>query len=217
MRPYTIINCAMSADGKIALPDKKPLRISGDKDIERMYNLRNKSDGILVGINTIINDNPKLTVKEKYVKKVSNPTRIVLDTKGRIPENSLVLNKTAKTFIITSKKCRDRTFGENIEIIKCSTDAYGKINLEELTQLLYKKDIKKLMVEGGGTVIWNFLKQKLVDEIYTYIAPFVIGGKSSPTMSEDEGANNINDLINLKLKSVKKVDQGILVHYVPQK
>ena len=71
-KPYVIINCAMSADGKIALPTRKQLRISSEEDIKRMYNLRNKCDGVLVGVGTILSDDPKLTVKEKYVK---NPNK----------------------------------------------------------------------------------------------------------------------------------------------
>ncbi len=79
-RPYVVINCAMSADGKIASPSGKQMRISCDEDIKRMYELRNGCDAVLVGINTVLSDDPKLTVKEKYVKNPKQPIRIVLDT-----------------------------------------------------------------------------------------------------------------------------------------
>ena len=102
-RPNVIINCAMSADGKIALPNRRQLRISCDEDIKRMYNLRNNADAVLVGIGTILSDDPKLTVKEKYVNNPKQPLRIILDNKCRTPKDALVLNDSAKTLIITAK------------------------------------------------------------------------------------------------------------------
>src|SRR4030042_1544544 len=98
-RPYVIINCAMSVDGKIASPSGKQMKISCEEDIKRMYKLRSKSDAVLVGINTVISDNPKLTVKEKYIKNPKNPIRIVLDTNCKTPVDSLVVNDVAKTII----------------------------------------------------------------------------------------------------------------------
>jgi len=94
----------MSADGKTALPNRKQLRLSCDKDIERMYKLRNEFDAVLVGIGSILSDNPKLTVKEKYVKNPCQPIRIVIDSKCKTPTDSLVVNQITKTFIITNKR-----------------------------------------------------------------------------------------------------------------
>ena len=94
-RPHVTINCAMSADGKIALPNRKQLRISCDEDIKRMYNLRNEVDAVLVGIETILSDDPKLTVKEKYVKNLKQPLRVVLDSTCKTPKDALVLNDSA--------------------------------------------------------------------------------------------------------------------------
>ena len=185
-RPYIVINCAMSIDGKIASPSGKQVRISCDEDIKRMYELRNKSDAVLVGINTVISDDPKLTVKEKYVKNPKQPIRIVLDTNCRTPVNSLVVNSMAKTFIITAISC-DKKFKNNVEIIKCDTDENGLLDLEKLLDILFKKGIKKLMVEGGGTVIWNFLKRGFVDDFYVYVGPMKIGGKNTPTIADEKG------------------------------
>src|SRR4030043_1894485 len=110
-RPYVLINCAMSIDGKIASPTGKQMKISSDEDIKRMYNLRNKSDAVLVGIGTVLSDDPKLTVKEKYVKNPKQPIRIVLDTYCKTPFDSLVVNDAATTYIVTEKKC-DKKFGD---------------------------------------------------------------------------------------------------------
>ncbi len=211
-RPYVIINCSMSADGKIALPSRKQLRISCEEDIKRMYKLRNKCDAVLVGIGTILSDDPKLTVKEKYVKNPHQPIRIILDTHCKTPENALVVNQNAKTMIITSGNC-NKKYRSNIEIIKCRTDKNGLIDLSYMLEFLLKRGIKKLLVEGGGTVIWNFIKQKLVDDIYVYIGPIIIGGKVTPTLADGEGIKKDNDKIHLKLINIKRLGSGILIHY----
>ena len=211
-RPYVIINCAMSADGKIALPNRKQLRISSKEDILRMYNLRNECDAVLVGVETILSDNPKLTVKEKYIKNPNQPIRIILDTNCKTPENALAVNEKAKTFIFTKNECNKR-YGANIEIIKCKTEKNGLIELPSMLATLYKKGIKKLMVEGGGTVIWSFLEQGLVDDMYIFIGPIIIGGKGTPTLADGLGINNEDNVINLKVVNIDRLGSGILIHY----
>lgn len=211
-RPYVTVNCAMSADGKIALPTRKQLKISSDEDIERMYNLRNEHDAVLVGIGTVLSDDPKLTVKEKYAKNSHQPIRIILDTCCKTPENALVVNHIAKTFIVTGKKC-NKKFGSNVEIIQCETNENGFIDLKKLLKLLYKRRIETLMIEGGSTIIWNFLKQRLADEIYVYINPMIIGGKNTPTLADGNGISDIDDLINLEVADMSRLGSGILIHY----
>ena len=208
-RPYVVINCAMSADGKIASPSGKQMRISCDEDIKRMYELRNECDAVLVGINTVLSDDPKLTVKEKYVKNPKQPIRIVLDTNCRTSVDSLVVNNLAKTLIISGKQC-DKEFGNNVEVIECDTNKDGVIDLEKLMEILYNKDIKKLMVEGGGTVIWNFLKSGFVDDFYVYVGPMIIGGKDTPTIA---GGKKIDEVSDLKLIEIKTIGPGTLLHY----
>ena len=199
-RPHVIVNCAMSADGKIALPNRKQLRISSDEDIERMYKLRNECNAVLVGIGAVLSDDPK------------QPLRIVLDSKCRTPEDALVLNDVAKTLIVTSEKC-DKKFGNNVEVIECKTDEKGFIDLEILLELLYTRGIKTLMVEGGSTVIWNFLKQRLVDDLYVYVGPMIIGGKNTPTLSDGDGIKGIGELISLEIANINRLGPGILIHY----
>lgn len=211
-KPYVIINCAMSADGKIASPSGKQLRISNEKDITRMYNLRNECDAVLVGVGTIVSDNPKLTVKEEYVKNPRNPIRVILDTHCRTKTDALAVGNQAKTMIITNGEC-DKNYGSNVEVVQCGIDNEGNINLEEMLDIIFNRGIKKLLVEGGSTVIWNFLKQKLVDDLYVFIGPMIIGGRYTPSMADGEGINSENDVINLEIAEVSKLDNGILVHY----
>jgi 2,5-diamino-6-(ribosylamino)-4(3H)-pyrimidinone 5'-phosphate reductase len=208
-RPYVVINCAMTADGKIALPSGKQLRISSEEDMRRVYMLRNRSDAVLVGINTVLSDNPKLTVKEKYVKNSKQPLRVVLDSNCRTPSDALVVNKKAKTIIFTAKKT-DKRYPDNVEVIVCDTDKYGFIDLKKMLEILGKRNIKKLMVEGGSTIIYNFLKHGLVDDFYVYIGPMILGDKNAPGIVNSA---EFEKVIKLKVIDIKKMGEGFLVHY----
>jgi 2,5-diamino-6-(ribosylamino)-4(3H)-pyrimidinone 5'-phosphate reductase len=203
----------MSADGKIALPNKRQLRISSEEDIKRVHRLRNSVDAILVGIRTVLSDDPKLTVKEEYVKKPKAPVRIVLDTKCRTPIDSSIVKGKNQTLILTtidSKKFRNK---ENVEIIKCRATKDDLVDLDDALNKLHQRGIKKLLVEGGGTVIWNFLKSGNVDEMYIYVEPVIIGGKKTPTVADGDGVSSNKEIIKLELLKFKKIGTGILFHY----
>jgi 2,5-diamino-6-(ribosylamino)-4(3H)-pyrimidinone 5'-phosphate reductase len=202
----------MSADGKIATPSGKQLRISNEEDMKRVYTLRNEYDAVLVGVKTIQSDNPKLTVKEGYVENPKNPVRIILDTHCGTKVDALAVDDKAKTLLITNGQC-DKQYGPNVEVIQCEIDYDGVIDLKLMLEILHNRGIKKLMVEGGSTVIWNFLKQGLVDDIYVYIGPMIIGGKYTPSMADGEGIRSESDTINLEIAEVSKLNDGILVHY----
>ena len=211
-KPHVIINCAMSADGKIATPSGKQLRISNEKDMKRVYSLRNEHDAVLVGIKTIQSDNPKLTVKEGYAENPKNPIRIILDTHCRTKIDDLAVDDKAKTLIITNGQC-DKKYGSNVEIVQCDIDYDGVIDLKKMLEILHNRGIKKLMVEGGSTVIWNFLKQGLVDDLYVYIGPMIIGGKYTPSMADGEGIADQTNPIRLEIVEISKLNDGLLVHY----
>jgi len=210
-KPHVIINCAMSVDGKIALPTRVQTRISNPEDMRRVYELRNSSDAILVGINTIINDNPKLTVKEEYVTSPTHPLRIVLDSKCKVPEDALVLDDKAPT-IIAVLEGHARVF-PGAEVIAFEADEDGMVSLTELMDTLGSRGIKTLLVEGGETVIWSFLKSRLVDELYIFIGSLIIGGTSSPTLVGGKGVQTFEDIITLEIVSAENLGDGVLLHY----
>lgn len=207
MRPRVIINAAMSVDGKIALRGGKRIKISDEEDFRRVHELRNSVDAILVGINTVILDNPKLLVKERYVKSPRNPVRVVLDSHLRIPEDARVLDGNAPTIIITTEDARERKL--NAEIIKCGK---GRVDLKCAMEKLYSLGIRSVLVEGGGTVIYSFLKEKLVDEISVFVGSIIIGG-DAPTLAEGLGASSEDELIHLKLLEARALGSGVLLRY----
>jgi len=214
-RPQIIINCAMSADGKIALPSRKQLRISSDEDMNRVYRLRNECDAVLVGIGSVLSDNPNLTIKEQYVKNPKQPLRVILDSRCRTPKDALVLNNMAKTLIFTIQGNEKHFDGDNIELVGIKKDEEGCVDLESMLEILHHKGIMNLLVEGGGTVIWNFLRRGLVDDLYVYIGSCIIGGKNTPTMADGIGIKSEGDLLSIKVIDMIRLGSGILVHYKP--
>jgi 2,5-diamino-6-(ribosylamino)-4(3H)-pyrimidinone 5'-phosphate reductase len=198
----------MSADGKIALKSRRQTAISSDEDLRRVHMLRNSCDAILVGVETVLSDDPNLTVKEKYVRKPRNPVRIVLDSRGRTPIGAQVLNGAAKTVIVTNERCK-KIFPK-AEVIRCGTKG---IDLPRLLDALEKMGIGCLLVEGGSKVIWSFLEKRLADEVTIFIGSMVIGGDESPTPAGGIGAVDEQGIIPLTLKSSKVLGSGILLTY----
>ncbi len=207
MRPRVIVNAAMSVDGKIALVGGRRIKISDEEDFRRVHHLRASVDAILVGINTIIKDDPKLTVKEKFVPDAKNPVRIVLDSKLRIPENARVLNDMAPTIIATTKDAPPRDL--NAEIIRCG---YNLVDLHCLMEELWRRGIRSVMVEGGSTVISSFLREGLVDELNVFVGSMIIGG-DAPTLVSGKGARFAEETIKLKLLECKPLGYGVLLRY----
>ena len=203
-----IINCAMSADGKIALSSRKQTDISNDLDRKRVHELRNSVDGILVGIGTVLTDDPNLTVKSEYVDDPKNPVRIVLDSKGRTPMDAEVLNGVSRTIIVTAKEC-DESF-PNAETIRSGT---GRVDLQEALRKLEAMGIRSILVEGGAGVIWSFLKSRLADKMYIFIGSLIIGGDDSPTPAGGEGASSLEDTVELRLMDAEVLGDGILLEY----
>nr|AIE97432.1 diaminohydroxyphosphoribosylaminopyrimidine reductase (RIB7, arfC) [uncultured marine group II/III euryarchaeote AD1000_99_D12] len=208
MRPKVILNCAASADGKIALSNRQRLKLSNNEDFERVHQLRSKYDAILVGIGTIIADDPSLTVDPKY-NSTQNPIRIVLDTKCRTPRNSKILDGKSKTILAIGEGTEPAPI-QNAEIIKCGTD---EINLPKLLKELSNKGVKTILVEGGETVMWSFLKNELFDEFNIFISSMIIGGEMTPTIAGGEGTLESDDLLRLKLDDAKTLGNGILLTY----
>ncbi len=199
-----MVNCAMSADGKIALPDRTEVKISGEEDFKREHELRNSVDAILVGIGTVLADDPKLTVKEKYVQEPKQPLKIILDSKGRTPEGAQLFDKGEYIIVTTKEIDRDGW-------IKCGDEE--KVDLDKLMKILEEKGVETLLVEGGGEVIYSFLKAGLVDEISIFVGSLIIGGRDAPTPADGQGAESIVDTMGLRLKSFERMDDGILLKY----
>lgn len=203
-----VVNCAMSADGKIALKTRRQTRISNEEDRKRVHELRNGSDAILVGIETILSDNPKLTVKKKYVRHPRKPIRIVLDSSGRTPRDAHVLDGASRTIIVTNESCRKKF--RDAETMRCGKK---EIDIKRLMRLLEKRGVKTLLVEGGSKVIWSFLRSRIADEVNIFVGSMVIGGEAAPTPAGGAGAGSEKEIVALRLKSAEVLGNGVLLQY----
>ncbi|WP_455645089.1 2,5-diamino-6-(ribosylamino)-4(3H)-pyrimidinone 5'-phosphate reductase [Methanosphaera sp.] len=214
MKPYVLLNAAMTVDGKIAT-ENSSMKISGENDLIRVHHLRKKYDGIMVGINTIIVDNPKLTIHKIPSEKTDNPTRIIIDSKARTPLDSKVLNNQAETIIIVSKKApidRVKKLEEKCTII---TSGETSIDLKETMDKLYKLNIRSILLEGGSTLNFSMFKEELIDEVSICIGSKILGGSKSKTFVDGNGFDKDN-CVNLNLKSCEKIDDDILLKYTVQ-
>ncbi len=205
MRPFIHINCAMSADGKIAGTERKQVTISCKEDKERVKELRRKYDAILVGVGTVLSDDPHLTVKG--LSREENQVRIVIDPNGRTPADAKVVDGSARTIIVTSDTCA-RTW-DGCDVIRSPSG----IDLGFVMDELGKMGIESVLVEGGGTTISSFFKAGLVDVFTVYVGSMVIGGKDSPTPADGTGWVADGGL-KLELRSAERLGEGVVLEYV---
>ena len=215
MRPFVFVNIAASLDGKISDETRRQLRISCEKDLRRVDELRASSDAIMVGIGTVLSDNPRLTVKSGELRakrllrgKPENPLRVVVDSRCRIPEDAKVLDRSAETVVAVAGVADREKVDRIAEFATVVTFGEEKVDLKALLAYLYDVGVRRVMVEGGGTLISSLLAEDLVDEFYIYYAPIFIGGKNSPTVCDGESFPNPK---KFEIVAVERVGEGVLV------
>lgn len=207
-----ILSAAISIDGKIATKNGDS-NLSSKKDLLRLHKIRSQVDAIIVGNNTVKRDDPLLTVR--YTKG-KNPIRIILDSHGTIPKDSKILNTsdTVRTIIVISK----RTPKKNLEKLKqfpieIIFAGENKVNVKLLLKNLEKRKIRKILLEGGGILNWEFIKNNLVDEFFITVTPHLIGGKDSISLVQGNGFDKITKSPKLRLSGVKKLENDLVLHY----
>ena len=211
-RPYVIISGAISIDGKIATKTGDS-KLSSKQDSIRLHKLRSKVDAILVGKNTVVVDDPLLTVRHT---KGKNPIRIILDSKGTLSEKSKILQTSdkIKTIIVVSKKITKSNYKKLSKFpVELIVTGESSVNIKSLLRKLSDKKIKTILIEGGGTINWEFIKQNIFDELIVTLSPFLIGGNNAISFVEGQGFDKISKSPNLRLKSVKRLKNYLVLHY----
>ena len=203
------LKAAASIDGKIATGTRHSKWITGDVARRKAHQLRHENDAILVGINTILTDDPELTVRG--IEKGRSPVRIVLDSKARIPEQSRVFqNDGVPVIIITGNQAPSRNWPERAELKIIRAPAETPDILWVLSELK-KHGLKSLLVEGGSLIHASFLKSKSVDHLALFMAPKIIGGQDSLSWCGDINVENVNDACQLDINSITPLGEDWLI------
>jgi 2,5-diamino-6-(ribosylamino)-4(3H)-pyrimidinone 5'-phosphate reductase len=202
----------MTLDGKIASKTRNA-EISCKEDLERVHEIRKSMDAIMVGIGTVLDDDPRLTVHKIPGKKDDNPLRVVVDSLARTPANARVLNEDAKTVVAVSKsapKDRITRIGERADIVVCGE---RKVDLKCLMEELYIGGVETLLLEGGATLNWGMFEEGLIDEVKVAISPTVVGGKDALSLVEGVGFEKIKDGVKLKLLKHYQLGCDLILEY----
>ena len=221
-RPFVFINVAMTVDGKIDTFERRGSAISSQRDKQRVDQLRASADAIMVGGRTLLDEDPKLTVKSEGLRaeRVArglppNPVKVGVVTQAKLKADSHFLTTGPADIVIfttrrTSKKHLSFLISRHVDVY---VDNAEKVNLHNALATLKELGINRLMVEGGGTLNFELLRLGLVDEVTAYVAPLIFGGESAPTMAAGSGLKR-GEALPLKLSEVENWDDGgVLLKY----
>ena len=218
MRPYVILNAAMSLDGKLSSFERVQVKISSREDLTRVDKIKADSDAVMVGIGTVLSDDPSLTVKSPELRAArkkeegeENPVRVLVDSRARTPLSSEVLHRGEgrRVVAVSEKAPEDRVsaLGEYAKIIRVGNP---NVDLKRLLYALKDMGIERLMLEGGGTLNWGMVSSGLVDEMSIYIGNMIIGGHTAPTLIDGQG---FRDGRRLELIDVEQLGEGLLTRW----
>ena len=216
---HVVVNAAMSADGKLSTRERDQHRISGPDDFRRVDELRAESDAVMVGVGTVLADDPSLTVDDPQLRserdergQSANPARVIADSQVRTPRDARVLDGAARTYLLVSEAA-PLDFVEEMEDAGATVVATGERRVDLVTALakLEGDGVDRLMVEGGGELIFSLFEDGLVDELSTFVGATVIGGRDAPTLADGEGFTE--SFPSLSLESVEHLDDGVVLHW----
>lgn len=216
---HVLVNAAMSADGKLSTRERRQVTISGDRDFERVDRLRAQSDAVMVGVGTVLADNPSLTVKNETLVEEREergddpqPARVVADSHARTPPDAAIMNDDSETFVLVGKD-EPREHLRTLEETGANLIVAGdeRVDLPAALMELESHGIDALMVEGGGELIFSLFVDDLVDRLSVYVGPLVIGGRDAPTLADGDGFTQ--DFPELDLEDVTQLDDGVLLEY----
>ena len=198
MMPYVILNAAMTL---------------------RVHELRKQCDGIMVGIGTVLADDPRLTVHKIDAKKTDNPVRVVVDSRLQTPQDARITNDDARTIIACANEYKDEIkssekyndFRKKGVSIFWSGDK--RVDLKSLMIYLHEEGIEKLMLEGGSTLNFSMIKAGLIDEISICVAPMIAGGVNSKTFFDGEGFDTMDEAVRLELLDSYNLDKDLILKY----
>ncbi|NUB93936.1 2,5-diamino-6-(ribosylamino)-4(3H)-pyrimidinone 5'-phosphate reductase [Haloterrigena sp. SYSU A558-1] len=213
---HVVVNAAASADGKLSSRRREQIAISGEADFERVDRLRADSDAVVVGVGTVLADDPHLTVKDESLcedrlerGESKQPARVVVDSRGRTPTDAAVLDDAAATYVCLSEAASVDARLALTDRAELVTAGDERVDLLRAFAALEEQGLERLMVEGGGELIFSLFEAGLVDELRTFVGPTVIGGRDAPTLADGEGF--VEAFPSLSLEEVARLDDGALL------
>lgn len=218
---YVHVNAAESVDGKLSTREREQITISGAADFDRMDELRAGSDGVLVGVGTVLADDPSLTVKDgkrrdqrKANGNTPNPARVVADSRARTPPDAAILDDSAATYVLVSESAEEADTAAlaatGATVVVAGTD---RVALPTAFERLEKHGVERLLVEGGGELIFSLFEAELVDRLSIYIGSIVIGGRDAPTFADGAGFTDPDSFPVLSLTDVERMGDGVVLRY----
>jgi diaminohydroxyphosphoribosylaminopyrimidine deaminase / 5-amino-6-(5-phosphoribosylamino)uracil reductase len=204
-KPFVTLKAGITLDGKIATHSSNSKWITSEESRLDVHKLRNENMAILVGVNTVIKDNPELTTR---IPNGRNPIRVILDSNLKIPlDAKVIVDKLAETWIFTSENVdldkEEILLSKGIRVFRTSGSKNVEVN--EVVEILGENLISSLLLEGGGTINASFFENHLIDKISLYIAPKLIGGKDAPTFLEGLGVDQMRDAVELSDTEIIKI------------
>jgi diaminohydroxyphosphoribosylaminopyrimidine deaminase/5-amino-6-(5-phosphoribosylamino)uracil reductase len=221
-RPLVIAKVACSLDGKIATRTGESRWISGKASRQRAHELRDEIDAIMVGANTVIVDDPRLTTRLPGREEVHHPLRIVVDSRGRVPLAVRLFDPElpGRTVLATTAACplehREALQQRGVEVLLLPAGPHGRVDLPALLRELGRLQVTSLLVEGGGTLLDAFFRARLVDQVLAFVAPLIIGGREAPPAVGGEGVSLLREAPRLVNPSVERVGEDFLISGVPR-
>jgi len=214
-----VVNAATSVDGKLSTHERRQVRISGDADFDRVDRLRAAADAVLVGVGTVLADDPHLGVKSEHRRverlrngRPANPARVVADSRARTPPDATLLNDDAETYLLVSQAAPadrlERLREGSATVIEAGEE---RVDLPAALDALEAEGIDRLLAEGGGELIYSLFDAGLVDELSVFVGSLVVGGRDAPTLADGEGF--ITDFPTLELVGVDRLDDGVVLDY----
>lgn len=218
---YVHVNAAQSVDGKLSTRLREQVTISGSDDFDRVDRIRAAADAVLVGVGTVLADDPRLTVKEKdrRVQRLrngrdANPVRVVADSRARTPPDARILDDDAVTYVLVSDAADDDPVSAlesaGAQVIVAGVE---RVDLPEAFSQLADAGVERLVVEGGGELIFSLFEAGLVDRLTVYVGSVVVGGREAPTLADGEGFVDPEAFPRLVLSDVERHDDGIVLDY----
>lgn len=215
-KPFLTMKAGSTLDGKIATHTSDSKWITSDDARHDVHLLRNEHMAILVGVNTVIKDDPELTAR---IPNGRNPIRVIMDSSLRIPlESKVVTDGKAKTWIFTAEKYDKETRKqlEEMGISVYPTSGKEHVNPNDVVHILGEKLVSSVLIEGGGNIHSAFLEKQLIDKVVLYFAPKLVGGKNAPTFLEGAGVDMMRDAVNLNDVSITTIGNDFKFIGYPQ-